>query len=369
MEPAKRLSVINGLRGIAIIAVFMVHTFAEHISFTRSIAGQIASTGWYGIYLFFMLSGFVLYLPYAGGADVPPKKFYRVRAWRVFPLLLVAGSVSILFYSGMRADNPALWLEFAKLATTLFFFSGSQGIAGNGPFWCLAIGIYLSAAFPMIVASSRRLGPLRLAIIVILLSAIARHLVAWTGLHIEGWAITFLQSLACFVSGIAIAHYYSEGRLNAVIRYPNVMFCISSTLMILLLMSINDVRSGAIGPGWRLIFYPGSDFLLASVVASAVCLQRGPVYHALSFWPLQLIGMMCFSIYVWHMPLLGAIGVGTPQHLLMALYTLSEFSIVAAFAFLSYRFIEFPHKRLRDIVPARNGAPSPRDRAPAPVGS
>ncbi len=60
--------------------------------------------------------------------------------------------------------------------------------------------------------------------------------------------------------------------------------------------------------------------------------------------PLQLLGMMCYSIYVWHGVLLWRVGLMSPggygaQNI--AIY----FVWVALLAALSYRYIEFGHVR------------------------
>src|ERR1700689_3768513 len=98
MTVRPKLEVINGLRGFAILAVIWHHLFGLYFKPGSSVALEIArgggsflSYGWIGVPLFFVLSGFVLYLPYAeGGAKLATGadalNFYRRRAERLLPL-------------------------------------------------------------------------------------------------------------------------------------------------------------------------------------------------------------------------------------------------------------------------------------------
>src|SRR5690349_10921917 len=89
----ERLGVINGLRGLAILAV-MAHHFKSHLEpligpylpGTSLSLSPLIANGWTGVNLFFILSGFVLFLPYASGTRAMTSvhdavTFYRHRFW------------------------------------------------------------------------------------------------------------------------------------------------------------------------------------------------------------------------------------------------------------------------------------------------
>jgi peptidoglycan/LPS O-acetylase OafA/YrhL len=88
------------------------------------------------------------------------------------------------------------------------------------------------------------------------------------------------------------------------------------------------------------------DAGLCLVIAAAL-VPRSRVAAALSWRPLQVLGMMCYSLYIWHWPLLhwimpdraampaGGFAAGVAVFLLATL----------AIAPLSYRFIEFGRVR------------------------
>src|SRR5579859_1718984 len=100
-EGRPKLEVINGLRGAAIVAVIWHHLFGLYFKPGSAAALQPApmggfflSYGWIGVQLFFVLSGFVLYLPYAEGraklsSGTEVLVFYRHRAARLLPLYYI----------------------------------------------------------------------------------------------------------------------------------------------------------------------------------------------------------------------------------------------------------------------------------------
>ena len=112
---APRIPVVDGLRGIAILAVLQTHLFVD---LTPSGWGSIGlftyqdlvipicplplAHGWMGVNLFFVLSGFVLSLPYAEKRRRietwdDAKAFWRHRARRLMPLYYFTVVIAWMF--------------------------------------------------------------------------------------------------------------------------------------------------------------------------------------------------------------------------------------------------------------------------------
>jgi len=69
---------------------------------------------------------------------------------------------------------------------------------------------------------------------------------------------------------------------------------------------------------------------------------RGWVHRALEAWWLQMIGLMCYSIYAWHLLLLDRMGsMKDVSHVALFIISLTVVS------WLSYAHIEF--RRVRDV--------------------
>jgi peptidoglycan/LPS O-acetylase OafA/YrhL len=97
----KRISGLDGIRGIAILLVQVFHfSHARSImpSQRDSIAWRFASVGWLGVDLFFILSGFLITRILLRSKNAPHyfRNFWGRRALRIFPLYY--GTLAILFY-------------------------------------------------------------------------------------------------------------------------------------------------------------------------------------------------------------------------------------------------------------------------------
>lgn len=149
-EPSQKkpIAVLDGMRAIACLTVISYH-FHYTISGMYSINlvfGKIGSalllTGWSGVSLFFVLSGFLLFLPYARAilfeAPWPSMRvFYLKRALRILPAYYVSLFLLIILVHPeyLRADH----LKHLVLFLTFFMDAPSTFQQINGPFWTLAV--------------------------------------------------------------------------------------------------------------------------------------------------------------------------------------------------------------------------------------
>src|SRR5712691_1332018 len=87
---ARRLAGLDGLRGVAILAVILYHYTLVGAGDTLldKVVGSAMSYGAYGVTLFFVLSGFLItgILLDAKGSNGYFRTFYARRVLRIFPL-------------------------------------------------------------------------------------------------------------------------------------------------------------------------------------------------------------------------------------------------------------------------------------------
>ncbi len=96
----KRLTALDGLRGIAILLVFLNHIDSLHIvrntpSFLRPLIETIFSGGTVGVLLLFVLSGFLMAYIYTNPSNYTA--FLQKRYTRIFPLFITMSIVMSIF--------------------------------------------------------------------------------------------------------------------------------------------------------------------------------------------------------------------------------------------------------------------------------
>ena len=206
-----RLDVIDGLRGIAIALVVAYHLWPGLV---RPVALTIVPrTGWIGVDLFFFISGFAIFYPYARTAiDGRPEQTLRAFALRRFAKIVPSYALSIvaMIVLGMATTTPGTSLGTQVIAHALFvhdwFEQTTDGI--NGVLWSLAVEVQ----FYVVFAATRSLAlrsPLGYATGLI---AIALAFRLWIAIGLGGRAPMLLDELPAnldlFGTGIACAYVY-----------------------------------------------------------------------------------------------------------------------------------------------------------------
>lgn len=170
MTSERRLDYIDGLRGLACLWVVFHHAFDGEPALPAPLRA-LAQTGWLGVSLFLVLSGFCLYYPLVrhqpvSGIQLDLRKFFLRRARRILPpyylslivavAILVrsqlhAGHLARDIVSGLRWDVPLHLLMLHNLTATTF--SSLSSVC-----WSLALEWQLYLAFPLLVVGAARRG-------------------------------------------------------------------------------------------------------------------------------------------------------------------------------------------------------------------
>jgi hypothetical protein len=351
------------LRGIAILGVFFVHLIGPSAPVDGGWFGALVWTGWFGVPLFFMLSGFVLCLPFAAGRVLDIRSFYGHRLARLYPLYIIAALLSLFIYADSNTMKPSFWMHMLEVLTVSYYFIKDGMPVGNGPLWSLAIEFYMSALFPLLALAIIRWSALRIAIGFMLVTALLKFLfigtglgIHWDGAHWDYWwfatmwkILKLMQGLTEFSLGMWLAILWKRNNLELIKPYAPWLF-LGAGLALLWLITLQPMNHEPFPFGLHALFFPVADSLLALVVASALALPKGILHKILTCWPLQIIGAMCFSIYVWHMPMMGHLGnIALDTPLDAGIFSLFSLAAVLIFSAFSYRFIEFPHKPWREV--------------------
>ncbi len=355
-EPAKLgyRPALDGLRAVAIAAVLLYHA-------ARSLPG-----GYFGVDLFFVLSGFLittlLLEEHAARGAISLRAFYQRRALRLLPALVaLLGAFLVVATAAALVGDRTEGKDVFGVIAGLGYFSNlamtAEPAASPMPgelrhLWSLAQEEQFYLLWPLVlIVLLRRLPGLVLAVVAAGIGlTVLRHL----QLHLEdagSGRISFgpdVRGLPILVGcGLALVLARSRGSS----RVPTALLAPFSVVCVL-----------------ALFFLPFSTFLLPgpllvfSLACAALILvaldDRSRVARFLSTRPLVYGGLISYSLYLWHFPFFAAAGLNDPsaEHALLP----SCAAVVATFAcaIASYHFIELPFLRRKRQM----GEPTPVSR-------
>jgi len=355
---------LDGLRAAAVLLVLVFHSWYKVPGYLA--AGQPESSnpldaGHTGVHLFFVLSAFLLFQPYARwlfGQQSRPSAvlFFKRRALRVGPaywcclfFILLAGSI-----------GPRRLADVGLHAVFLQNLYGPSTYSLDGVFYTMAIEVQFYLTLPLLgwfcfqlVRSGLRPG---LAVGVCAASMFAIALVdkalsttSLTAIPTVGTALVTFSSLpywySVFAMGIAASMIYVYLTTEGSTRFRNVAAAGSA------------VFAAGLALWLSLVFVPAlaqSPVPLMGVAYSSILL--GVVFgwngiRALFEWrPLRFVGLISYSLYLWHLAVLKVfdrflVHLPLTEHVIARLLLLLTFGV--AFAYLSYQLTERPFMNAR----------------------
>lgn len=332
---------VDGLRAIAILAVLLYHA---HAGFTPG--------GFVGVDMFFVLSGFVitrLILPQITAQRFSFWDFAQRRARRLFPVLFLVAGASIAaaavmftppdFYTFSKsvaalavfATNVQFWREMG-------YFDAGAEIKPLLHTWSLSLEIQFYVVFPVFLWVLRRVGvPLFYAVVAVLAASLAACL--WMTAQSASTAFYLLPFRAWeFALGALLAFPH----LAAPLKPRWLREGLSAIGAVLVLYAIGFLSAKDAYPGVRaLLPCLGTALLLLSYHPERPALLT----RALQLRPLVFIGLISYSLYVWHWPVLVFWQYWTLEPLTFA-RGLPLLLACVPLAIVSWRYVEQPFRRL-----------------------
>jgi len=298
---------IDGLRFLAIGSVLLFHVNyslgrAYHWTmkpWEQTISNAL-SRGTLGVELFFVISGFILALPFArhylyGGKAVDIRRYYLRRVTRLEPPYILT---LILFYaaSWYMGDVDMSGHYLSTFLVRLFYLHGlvyAEAPALNGVTWSLEIEVQFYLLMPLLAQVFRLPRAIRrggLAVAVALLPF----------LRLQGrMDFTVLSQLGLFLAGFLFADIYLEMRENKAVgktRYDWAAVVLFVT---------------AVGWPWPdpIALWTLRHILPSVILIFLYLMFRGRWLRRFFSWkPVYIIGGMCYSIYLIHYPFMALFG-------------------------------------------------------------
>ncbi len=334
---------IDGLRAIAVLAVIFFHAGVPGFS-----------GGFIGVDIFFVISGFLItsiILKEINNGKFSIARFYERRIRRIFPALFFV--IAVTSFGGAVLFEPASFIDLAATitSTTLFFsniwlwqHAGYFDVASiERPLlhtWSLAVEEQFYIVFPLLLVAINRF--------------FSNKYLHWL---IGIWISSFLIS----IWGVH-AHPNSTFYLVHTRAWELISGSILATGLLPQLKS--EVKRNLLSAGgfglvlFSIVFYtestpfPGASALVpvmgcSMLIYSGIEGKATVINRLMSIKPLVFIGLISYSLYLWHWPVI----VMTKYFLFRQLTPLETIGIIVAIFIISIISLEFIEKPFRGNYP------------------
>ncbi|HEU5457973.1 MAG TPA: acyltransferase [Terracidiphilus sp.] len=361
---------LDGWRGIAILLVFLFHYLPRS---PHNPLSWLASVGWWGVDLFFVLSGFlitgILYDTRQSSGFF--KSFYARRALRLFPVYFLAVLVVAVGTGFFRDDRSWLLVPFFIYGSNIVL-ALPHGYPHLLPFdcshfWTLAVEEQFYSLWPLVVffaSGRRRLMQICFAGIALALALRITLVAAGASFWLSYWELP--MRMDSLLAGAFIALYVRGPRQFEGLRVPHLRLGLMAALLAMVPVVLKShtlffvsAPMGSVG------------FSVGAAVASCIiCLALIPgtfIQRLGSNSILRFFGRYSYGLYIWHYLFNRAVKpwladcrrVIHPAILADLIYTLALLALFTAISVLSYHLFEVHFLRLKSrfiATPAEKAA-------------
>ncbi|HEY3087490.1 MAG TPA: acyltransferase [Jatrophihabitantaceae bacterium] len=323
----RRFPALDGIRAFAAFAVVLTHIgFITGRSLRADLVGPLLSRGDCGVTIFFLLSGFLLYRPFAlramGLAPRPRvRQFLWRRALRIFPALWLTVVVTLALITTYRV-RASDYLQYLLLIQT---YDNHDYDPNLTQLWTLAVEIAFYALIPILAALAARgrrtpdaalrrqftmLAVLAIAALVFNIaenhtSLIHSQALLWLPAYLDWFALGMALAVLTCVPPSCQALGPARRVLGEWARSPGTCMLVAAVLYLIstLPLGIPRTLAPATFTQWTAqhYLYAGVAFFL---LLPFVLGDGGTVGRALGSRTANVLGNVSYSVYLWHVPLM-----------------------------------------------------------------
>lgn len=333
---------VDGLRAVAIIPVLLFHA-----------APSLVPGGFIGVDIFFVISGYLItsiVMADLAAGNFSISNFYQRRIRRIFPALFLVAVCCIPLTWFVLTPRDMKGLSESLIATTLFvsniFFWSKSGYFDTAAelkpllhTWSLAVEEQFYLFFPWFLIAAWRWKPRRITAALGVLIA-ASLLSAELGSRIHPTANFYLLHSRAWelLAGAAVAMFLGIGRVQALAETgsANIKSGVGAALIAWAVFGFDATMPW---PSlYTVIPVTGTTLILLYATPSTL------VGQVLATNPLVGIGLVSYSAYLWHQPLLAVVkyqSAGHPAAATLALVVL----LTLVLAYATWRLLEVPIRK------------------------
>ena len=392
----RHFACFDGLRAIAAVSILLLHTAWTSGFTSRSSLGIYSSRLEIGVSVFFLISGFLLYRPFAvshltGRSSPNSRRFWERRFLRIVPAYWLA--LTVLTYVFHAVTLGPGWQGVVSHYLFLQIYFPTESLWGIPQAWSLCTEVSFYFFLPLygaavIVRRSSKTNQMRRELVGLVTLVAISFGFRWWALHIP-----VTKTVDGRLVGTCYPHCLTQAPLSTLFStwLPSNLDLFAMG-MLLAILSVWLVEHGSepwwlgsafmpwlswcaaavafwwvshIGIPTSLIFIvsPGTGLLRQSLYGLFAFLllvpavfgpqDRSVIRRFLQWWPVASIGVISYGIYLWHLNLMDELMTwtgwtqGAVPFWLLALAT---FGISVAFASASYFGVERPALHVKDRI-------------------
>ncbi|MFF5113238.1 acyltransferase family protein [Streptosporangium sp. NPDC000509] len=378
------LDAMDGVRAVASFGVLLYHVASTTgASLREGFLPALLSRGDIGVPIFFLLSGFLLYRPWAGEVvrgEAPPGAggYLWKRALRILPAYWLVVAVALPLWSWPQAAEPVNWLPFLLLVQNYVpepWWAGASP-PGLGQMWSLSVEMTFYLALPLLAVALRALGrrgadpAARAKRLLVGIGALALVSPLWAVFshipaHRPELGLWLPRSMLYFATGMALAVVsfwaHAETDTDAPVRRLTrgvreswvTCWIIAAFVYVVAASPIAGGRLFEVQDLWTDIFEMTLYTVFVLALLSPVALQTSepsPLRSLLGNRVMRYLGRISYGVFLWQFVVIVGWYELTGQQsfsgdLLTTLVVCTAFTVLLAD--LSHRLIEAPALRLR----------------------
>lgn len=366
--PRQHLSYLDGIRGIAILAVFLFHSLGASFGFdhlpwagmVRDFRGSNCflalypfTYGFAGVAVFFAISGFCIHLSHRRNAQEPWGQFFHRRFFRIYPPYLLAIGVFFFLWpwGSLRVESWDGVVQLVSHVIPIQNFDEKSFFGINGSFWSIAVEIQLYAIYPLLIWLTSRFGWRKSLMLVGIIEVLSRAISAVHNLYSEEPLPRLLSSspLAFWLSwslGAYLCECYLTSKTS---RLFAIRVDVMAAIAFLLPLFKPTEPFTFLAFSWLTCLV--IERLMTGKWASSPRLGRPMA----ALWRhLGALGVVSYSFYLFHQPFVELVKIGwgaaMPHAVVHPLIKYASclvcYPLLLALSFVIYRFIEQPSIKL-----------------------
>jgi len=401
-----RFPALDGFRGLAALGVLVFHVAGntDISSKDGALADFLARLGNYGVTVFFVLSGFLLYRQFVlaelQGAPFPRvRRFYWHRFLRIYPAYWLVVTVTILLskngHIAPGRGNINGFGQYLEIYSLMQNYRKEVFIAGLFVAWTLCIEVAFYLALPPLAWVLRKIGNigrddgennlarrLKVQLVGLAVMFIAANLFRYWALNLgnktdglpikwlDGGAIRWLPSyLDWYALGMlaaVISVWAQLGRrvmpsIKAVANAPWLCVTIGAAFygfLMMLDLPKGDFKAAPIGDDMAHYIFAGLSAFFLLLPGFLGPRDKGLVRQVMGGRIMAFIGLISYGIYLWHPVAIDRLSKLKDDNKFTGTFTAGFWSVLAIIlvfsvvcATVSYYVLERPIMRFKDPKP------------------